>query len=151
MDRLVTMKFFQIFIISTLISYIILLSVASDISIIHYMNFKSNNIEEKKQNLQLETKIENLTTEIEQLQNQEQVLDLAFELGYVNTGDKVNYIDNNINYEINHNYNPEIPKNAVLKKTRFSNWKNYQFFLLAIPIGIAISLCYLLISNKRRE
>jgi len=115
------------------------------------MNFKSNNIEEKKQNLQLEAEIENLTTEIEQLQNQEQVLDLAFELGYVNTGDKVNYIDNDVNFEINHNYNPEIPKNAVLKKNRFSNWKNYEFLLLAIPIGIAISLCYLLISNKRRK
>ncbi|MCY1151794.1 MAG: hypothetical protein PQJ49_02345 [Sphaerochaetaceae bacterium] len=143
-----TIKILHIFTISTLISYSLLIIVASDIGIIHYQDFKSNIIAEKKENLLLEAEIESLIIEKEQLESQEQVLDLAFELGYVNTGDKILYKENNSDKQISKNYKPINYSNKKSKNLLFSGWKNYQFFLLALPIGIAITLCYLLISKK---
>lgn len=143
-----TIKFYQILTFSILISYLILIIVASDIGIIQYKKFKSNIEEENKTNILLEDEIQNLITERQQLESQEYVLDLAFELGYVNTGDNIIYSEQ-FDKEMMNNYNnPIISERINDNKTFFSGWKNYQFFLLAIPIGIAISLCYLLISKK---
>lgn len=143
-----TIKIFQILTISTLISYSILIIVASDIGIIHYKNFKSNNSEEKKINLEIENEIENLKIEREALESHENVLDLAFELGYVNTGDKILYLEEKEEENIIKNDNKPILKNKKKSKNYFEGWKNYQFFLLSIPIGIAFTLCYLIISRK---
>lgn len=146
-----TIKFFQIFIISTLLSYIILISVSSDISIIQYRDMKSNNTKDKSINLQIEQEISELQIEIEQLKNNEQLLDLAFELGYVNTGDKI-YKNDEINQNII-NTNSKISNELSTNNSKeiFNNWEKINFFILSLLIGIAISLCYLLISKKMEK
>ena len=143
-----TIKFFQILTISTFVSYILLIVVASDIGIIQYQQIKDNIYREKKENSELEREIKDLETEIEQLKNNEQVLDLAYELGYVNTGDKIYYTDSNSNETIQNSSNLTITSQINTKKNLFSGWKNYQFFLLSLLIGIAFSICYLIISKK---
>ncbi len=143
-----TIKFFQILTISTFLSYILLIVVASDIGIIQYQQIKDNIYREKKENSELEKEIKDLETEIEQLKNNEQVLDLAYELGYVNTGDKIHYTDSNSTETIKNSSNLTIYSQINTKKNLFSGWKNYQFFLLSLLIGIAFSLCYLIISKK---
>ncbi|MGD1816512.1 MAG: FtsB family cell division protein [Pleomorphochaeta sp.] len=143
-----TIKFFQILTISTFVSYILLIVVASDIGIIQYQQIKDNIYREKKENSELEREIKDLETEIEQLKNNEQVLDLAYELGYVNTGDKIYYTESNSNETIKNSSNLTITSQINTKKSLFSGWKNYQFFLLSLLIGIAFSICYLIISKK---
>ena len=143
-----TIKFFQILTISTFVSYILLIVVASDIGIIQYQQIKDNIYREKKENSELESEIKDLETEIEQLKSNEQVLDLAYELGYVNTGDKIYYTDLNSTETIKNSSNLKISSKLNTKKNLFSGWKNYQFFLLSLLIGIAFSLCYLIISKK---
>ncbi|MGD1822640.1 MAG: FtsB family cell division protein [Pleomorphochaeta sp.] len=145
-----TIKLIKIFIISTLLTYITLIFVASDIGIIQYQHLKSNNLEEKRINLQLEQEINELEKEIENLEEQGQVLDLAYELGYVNSGDEVYIVNETDNTNLVNNKEYEIKSNINLNKSVFTGWKNYQFFIFSILIGIAITVCYLLISKKRR-
>lgn len=144
-----TIKFLQMFIISTLLTYITLITVASDIGIIQYQNIKSNNNEKKSINLQIEKEINELENEINQLQNQEQVLDLAFDLGYVNSGDKLHNINIKPDEKIYNREKISFKNNINSENKYFSNWTNLHFFLLSLPISIAISVCYLLLSKAK--
>jgi cell division protein FtsB len=146
-----TIKFYKLLIISTLIPYILLIAIASDISIIQYKNFKNTISEEEKRNLQLENEIENLIIEKLKLESGEYVLDLALDLGYINDGDEIIYRSDSKDNTISTSHYPTINKKIVNKKRFFAGWKNYEFFLLSMGFGIAFSLGYLLISKKRRH
>ena len=146
-----TIKNFQIFAISTLICYCLLIILVSEMGIIHYSEYKRINEEEQTINLALEAEIESLVIEKKQLQEGNQVLDLAYELGYVNKGDKILHLEETKDKNIHKSLKPSIAELKPNSKSIFSGWKKIHFFLLSIPIGIAFTIAYLLLSKKMEK
>ncbi len=144
-------KFVKTFFLSTLISYTILISFASNNGYKQYQTNKANYNHAKYINNKLENEIDELKNYKIKLENGEFVNDLLFELGYVNNEDKV--------YIFTSNKTSEIYQNSIINDENYINTneigssetKKYQFIILSTLIGIAISICYLLLSKKMEK
>jgi len=146
-----TIKFIKIFFLSTLLSYTLLTSLASNNGYKQYQTIKANYTYEKYVNNKIKNEIDELKNYKIKLENGEFVNDLLFELGYVNNEDKVYVFSSNENSEIYQNSIVNIKNDINQNEVISLKTKKYQFIILSTLIGIAISICYLLLSKKMEK
>ncbi len=143
-----TTKYLHLFLITSLIAYISLFTFLSPYGLQRYKELKAQieaqNIEIEK----LESDVISLEKYKKNLENGNFVLDNALELGYVNEGDKVTFLnDKNVNKNAVNSQSIMQKQTKELKVTK-NNKTNAFIFILSIMIGLVITIIFSVISLK---
>lgn len=144
-----TTKYLKLFIITTLISYLIMFTFVSSYGLRHFFALKRQVQVQEKEILELESDVISLQKYKIELENGDYILDNAFKLGYINEGDKVYYY----NYSQHVDSVSILPSNTIKQskaiKVTEKN-KSYAFFLMvSVIVGLVLTLTFSVVSKKR--
>lgn len=148
-----TTKYAHLFLITSLITYILLFSFLSPYGFKHYKELKLTISLQEEEILKLERDVISLEKYRDDLKNGNYVLDNALELGYVNEGDNVYFISKKSDVK-----NEVFLKNNIINQpqsTKVTNkYKTNAFiFILSIIIGLVITSIFSVLStnNTKKE
>lgn len=144
-----TTKYLKFFIITTLISYVIMFTLLSSNGLIHYLALKHDVEVQQKDILELESDVISLKKYKQELINGDYILDNALKLGYVNSNDKVYIYEYNKLNEPPRSLQTYIDNQSNVQKVT-KNKSNSFFLLISALIGIVTTLSFSVVSKKRK-
>ncbi len=143
-----TTKYLKLFIITTLISYLSMVTFMSSNGLRHFYTLKGQVEVQEQELLKLESDVISLQKFKEELENGDYLLDNALKLGYINEGDKVYFYDYSQNSGSSSvlSYQENQSKAIVVTK---KNRSNAFFLLVSVLVGLVLTLTFSVISKKR--
>jgi alkaline phosphatase len=115
----------------------------------HFFALKHQVEVQEKELLELESDVISLQKYKSELENGDYILDNAFQLGYINEGDKVyfyNYSQNVDNSSISPSY---IQNQSKAIKVTENNKSNAFFLMVSVIVGLVLTLTFSVISKKK--
>lgn len=142
-----TTKYVHLFIITSLISYILIFTFASPYGFVRYKELKVKIDIQNKEIKKLKSDVTSLEKYKNDLKNGNFVLDNALELGYINEGDKVTFFnDKNVNKNTINSQSILETQTKDVKVTKIYK-TNAFFFGLSLLIGLVITFIFSVISK----
>lgn len=145
-----TTKYLKLLIITTLISYLIMLTFVSNYGLRHYYALNQQVEVQKKELLKLESDVISLEKFKLELQNGDYILDNALKLGYVNTGDKVHFVEYSEKIEDSSFSVPQEENKLKTIEVSEKNKSKVFFLLVSVLIGLVTTLTFSVISIKKK-